>query len=142
MLGVKYTPVDNLDTRTEYVVAAYAYFERRLREICAERTGISGPMDAAEARKLIHHHAPMTMPDNKIWGELMMIKKIRNVILSSAGRLGERNVLAYAVKRGIVREVEGIHYVQISDEYKKIARETIVRFFETLRSLNTHPVSV
>jgi hypothetical protein len=130
--------VDNFDTRTEYIIAAYAYFERRLREICAERTGISGPLDAAEAWKLIRHHTPMTMPGNKLWGELMMLKKIRNVIVSSAGRLGERSLLTYAMKRGIVKEIGPVPYIHVTDEYKSSVRGNIVKFFEELHSLNTH----
>lgn len=137
MLGWNQTPVDNLDTRTEYVIAAYAYFERRLREICAERTGISGPLDAAEARKLIGRHAPMKMSGDKLWWELMMLKKVRNVILSSGGRLEKRDLLAYARKRGIVRETDGINYIQINDEYKMTVRGVITDFFEDLRALNS-----
>ena len=82
----------------------------------------------------------MTMPDNKTWGELMMIKKIRNVILSSAGKLDERSLLAYAMKRGIMQEIEGIRSIRITDEYKQVARETIVGFFEQLHSLNHNSI--
>lgn len=128
--------MDNFDRQTEYVIAAYSYFERHLRMLCAARTGISGPLDAAEARKLINHHAPMKLPGDKLWHELMMIKKIRNVILSSAGRLEERGLLAYAAKRGIMREEEGVRYVQISEAYKMAVKKMIADFFEELRSLN------
>lgn len=126
--------MDIFTKRAEYIVAAYAYFERRMREICEQRTGISGPLDAAEARKLIHRHAPMKLPDGKLWQELMMLKKIRNVLLSSAGRLEERSLLTYALKRGIVGETGGIHRVQISEAYKKAVREMVIGFFDQLAS--------
>jgi hypothetical protein len=130
------SPVDMLDANADYVVTAYDYFESKMRRICARLTGISGPMAAAEARKLIRHHAQARFPDDRIWQELMMLKKIRNVLLSGGGRVEERGLLVFCLKRKIIQETTGIHRLEITPAYKALVRETVLRFFDDFRELN------
>ena len=129
-------PVDMLEKNAEYLVAAYGYFELKLRNICARQAGISGPLDAAEARKLLKHHSDVRFPDDKTWQELMMLKKIRNVLLHSAGRIEERNLLEHCRKRGVIRETDGAHFIEATPAYKNLVRSTVIKFFEDFRVLN------
>ncbi|HJV33297.1 MAG TPA: hypothetical protein VJ694_04690 [Patescibacteria group bacterium] len=127
--------MDNSNKHAEYVVTAYAYFERRMRELCAERTGISGPMDADEARKLIHRHAPMKLPGGKLWWELMMLKKISNVLRENAGRLEEHALLHYCRKAGIADEEGAARSIRVTPEYSDRVRKLVLEFFQALDSM-------
>ena len=122
-------PVNNFTPETEYVVAAYRHFERKMRERCAKETGITGPLTADEARRMIAKHSTARLPGGKLWQELMMLKKIVNVLHESGGNLGERSLFHYCRKLGIADDVG---HVEVTQEYKSYVRKLVFEFLQSI----------
>jgi hypothetical protein len=121
--------VNNFAPETEYVIAAYRHFERKVRELCAKETGISGPLEAGEARRMISKRSAIRLPGGKLWQELMMLKKVVNVLIESGGKLNELSLLHYCRKSGIASDSGRI---RVTREYKSYARGLVIEFLKSI----------